>query len=301
MIISTKIPFKRIVEVTWKLNLYTIVYSCFSYLVYVNYLKDHFTMSGAVPGIMGTAIAFFIGFNNNQAYERWKEARQAWGALVTDCKSFTRILLFQSQNPSDEIVLNKKILIKRLIALSYAQNYRLRGHAKWEKVSKYLTDSEYNWAKEKTHVPNAILSLVAKDLYELQQKDIIDEANYLGINEILLNVARRIGITDRIKGTVFPTTYDFFTKLFIWLFLTALTMATEAEMGLWSILNSTMVGFVFIITHQVGQALLNPFEWIRTGVPMNQICTIIERSLLEMLEETPLPEMEPVIDGQYIM
>ena len=32
--------------------------------------------------ILSTAIAIFLGFNNNQAYDRWWEARKIWGLLV---------------------------------------------------------------------------------------------------------------------------------------------------------------------------------------------------------------------------
>jgi putative membrane protein len=42
---------------------------------------------------MGTAIAFFIGFNNNQAYDRWWEARIIWGGLVNDSRSWQEAIL----------------------------------------------------------------------------------------------------------------------------------------------------------------------------------------------------------------
>lgn len=33
--------------------------------------------------IIGTAVAFYVGFKNNQSYDRLWEARKIWGALLT--------------------------------------------------------------------------------------------------------------------------------------------------------------------------------------------------------------------------
>ena len=38
--------------------------------------------------VIGTAVAFYIGFKNNQAYDRLWEARKIWGAIVNDSRAF---------------------------------------------------------------------------------------------------------------------------------------------------------------------------------------------------------------------
>ena len=37
--------------------------------------------------IIGTAVAFYVGFKNNSAYDRLWEARKIWGAIVNGSRS----------------------------------------------------------------------------------------------------------------------------------------------------------------------------------------------------------------------
>ncbi|MGE8425764.1 MAG: bestrophin family ion channel, partial [Sphingobacterium siyangense] len=42
--------------------------------------------------LIGTAEAFYVGFKNNQAYDRLWEARKIWGGIVNSSRSFTAML-----------------------------------------------------------------------------------------------------------------------------------------------------------------------------------------------------------------
>jgi ion channel-forming bestrophin family protein len=43
--------------------------------------------------LLGSALALFLGFRNNNAYNRWWEARTLWGAMVNASRSFAREVL----------------------------------------------------------------------------------------------------------------------------------------------------------------------------------------------------------------
>ena len=38
--------------------------------------------------VVGTAVAFYVGFKNNQAYDRMWEARKIWGGIVNDSRTW---------------------------------------------------------------------------------------------------------------------------------------------------------------------------------------------------------------------
>jgi len=38
--------------------------------------------------VIGTAVAFYVGFKNNQSYDRMWEARKIWGAIVNDSRTW---------------------------------------------------------------------------------------------------------------------------------------------------------------------------------------------------------------------
>ncbi len=78
-------------------------------------------------------------------------------------------------------------------------------------------------------------------------------------------------------------------------------MNLEASLGLWSILIGFLVGTIFAITYSIGLALLNPFDPIISGIPLDQIARTIEINLLESLGETDIPNPLGDVDGKYIM
>ncbi len=62
-----------------------------------------------------------------------------------------------------------------------------------------------------------------------------------------------------------------------------------------------VLGYVFMVSHSIGRALLNPFDNIITGVPLDQITRNIEINLLETLGEKEIPSPIEPVDNEYIM
>ena len=54
-------------------------------------------------------------------------------------------------------------------------------------------------------------------------------------------------------------------------------------------------------THTIGQAIINPFDPIPTGIPLDQITRTIEINLLETIGESKLPEPIKSVKGEFIM
>ena len=111
-----------------------------------------------------------------------------------------------------------------------------------------------------------------------------------------------MGKSERINNTVFPTTYIYFTRLFIWIFVVFVTMATADAVGFLSIFFSWLIGSVFHITHINGMSIMNPFESDNpTGVPIDSITRSIEINLLEALGDKDIPEPLQPLKGDYIL
>jgi putative membrane protein len=110
-----------------------------------------------------------------------------------------------------------------------------------------------------------------------------------------------MGKSERIRNTVFPTSYSYFTQLFIWVLVIFITAILADTIGGWSILIGWIIGFVFHISHQNGMLLMEPFEKIPTGIPLNQISRTIEINLLEMLKEHDIPDPVQPVKGEFIL
>jgi putative membrane protein len=87
--------------------------------------------------LIGTAVAFYVGFKNNQSYDRIWEARQIWGAIVNNSRKLAVMIKnFSSKGFEQDVDLAlRKQIIYRHIAYLYQLREQLLRPAQWEHVS----------------------------------------------------------------------------------------------------------------------------------------------------------------------
>ena len=303
MVIRQNLSLLPVLRATWKMDI-VLALTCFAtYVLHAYIIPDAIRIPGTVVAILGPAIAFFVGFSNNQAYDRWWEARTIWGSLVNDCRSWARNILSytrESEVEYGEINQIKKRMILRQISFVYALNKDLRRkeHGYFEK---YLTVAELAKVRLETNLSNAILTLNAQDTQKLSSIKAIDEFRFMQLNELITSFTDHMGRSERIRNTVFPTSYIYFTQLFIWVLVVFTTLILADSIGIWSVLIGWIMGFVFHITHQNGMLIMDPFDEIPSGIPLDQLCRTIEINLLEMLGETDIPQPIKPVNDEYIL
>ena len=304
MIITKKIKIKRVVIGTWKIGLRVVLVCAASFLFSEYVFHDVVDIPAIIPSILGTALAFFIGFNNNQAYDRWWEARKIWGALVNDSRSWARQINAYLSLPDgqlkEDLIEKKKTAIFRHIAFLYA----LKGNLRNENIDafgKYISQQELEKLKSQSNIHNAILNVQSLELEVLFRDNWIDGFRFIELNKMLIRFSDEMGKSERIKNTVFPPTYNFYTRVFIWVMMISTTFVVADMVGAWSILYGALVGYIFIVIHHIGQTLLNPFENVPSGISLDQITRTIEINLLESLGESEIPEPIKIVDNEYIM
>lgn len=295
MLVKKNLSLYQVISYTWKVDISMLLFCTLVYLV-DQYIFTKTMLPIAYPSLMGTAIAFFIGFNNNQAYDRWWEARIIWGALVNDSRSWARSLVAYSK---DQLKAEK--MIRRHIAFLYALSCSLRKDDANTNYTTYLTTDELNSLNPNYHRANEILQFQAQDLNTLRQTGTIDEFVFASLNSLLQNFCDGMGKSERINNTIYPITYVYFTQLFIWLFIALITMSTSGLIGIASIALGWLMGFVFNAINFNGMSLMNPFNHNPAGIPISSITRSIEINLLQTLKSSNIPEPLAVIDNEYIM
>ncbi|HEY5916673.1 MAG TPA: bestrophin family ion channel, partial [Chryseolinea sp.] len=74
--------------ISWRMVLYSLFTGLLAIFTY-RYLHWHWVAVPWLPvSLIGTAVAFYVGFKNNQSYERGWEARKVWGSIVNLSRSF---------------------------------------------------------------------------------------------------------------------------------------------------------------------------------------------------------------------
>ncbi|MDR6565780.1 putative membrane protein [Chitinophaga ginsengisegetis] len=302
MLLKHRLSLGQIFSFTWKVDLMLLGCCTLVYFLDSRWLAAHINIPIAVSTVLGTAIAFFIGFNNNQAYDRWWEARKIWGALVNDSRTWSRSMLnYPSPDATPETKALVRHMIYRHLAFIYALKTVLRKRPD-DYYTRYLTTEEIEEVQKQSNIPNAILNLQTRDLQQLRNSGSIDGFTFIELNQILVKHCDSMGQSERIRNTVFPPSYVYFTQMFIWFYVIMNTLMMTESIGAWAIPFGWMFGFVFHVTHLNGITLMDPFDFQPLAIPLDSIARTIEINVIQLLGDEPVPApVLPRQEGLYVM
>lgn len=285
--------------------------------------------------LIGTAVAFVIGFKNNATYSRLWEARQIWGAIVNSSRSWgimVKDFIRPGKGktiPDEEFKKIHERLMYRHIAWLTALRFQLRESRAWENLNKsynrefreyysipeheskledelrkFLSPEELQYVMSKKNRATHIIALQSKDIRELQAAGMVDSFHHIEMENLLVNLYEQQGKCERIKNFPYPRQFATLNLYFVCLFtlLVPFGMIQEFDkMGqcfVWlTIPFSTLVCWVFLTMEKIGEATENPFEGTANDIPMAALSRTIEIDLREMLDEKVLPPpVQPVHD-----
>lgn len=300
-------PFRQIIGITFynRLNISFFILISIIATAQYQFAEIYATYPITLPvvpvSILGGALAIFLGFRNNSAYDRWWEARKIWGGIVNTSRTFaTFVISFSSGNFSDGKVKDKQVqewrknLIHRHIAWLYALKMHLRKQNYWEHLEKYLDEKEIEELRNYHNKPTQLLHTQSVTLQEGYDKKITEDFRHMELANTIKALYDLQGMAERIKTTIFPYYYNYFTSVFLWLFIICLPFALVAEMGWGTIPMSIAISFVFTILEKAGATTEDPFEGRAADTPISTITRNIEIDLLEMLRSDTVPAaLEP--------
>ncbi|AWI24703.1 bestrophin family protein [Flavobacterium pallidum] len=316
MLLKKKIPMKYVLG---KIRVELILVLLYA----VGFSVFHFYYSGvplnipiAIPGILGTIISLLLAFKSNQAYDRWWEARIVWGSIVNDSRSLLRqvIAFYKDQDFSVEANDFRERFAQRQAAWCYSLGQSLRGKDVMKSIKSLLEEEELQFVKRHKHVPNALLMLHAKDLTKALEKGKINSFQQVEIDNTLTRLCDAMGKCERIKNTIFPTTYSMYIRFTLCLFVILLPFGMAEHLGWLVIPVVTLIGAAFFLVEKMAIHLQDPFENRPTDTPMTLIAMNIEQNLLQMVNEfrdeyqneipddkPKLHHIQPVKNGYFVL
>ncbi|WPR77315.1 bestrophin family protein [Algoriphagus sp. NG3] len=307
---------------SWRMVLFSLFTSLVAIFAY-SYLSWKWVAIPWLPvSLVGTATAFFVGFKNNQSYDRSWEARKVWGSITNHSRSFGAALkAYYSKNDLVDNVLdeNIRIIIYRHIAWLYALKNAMWQRTSWEHkdrasmrqrdtlqssqppcqvdIEKYLASDEHIALKGKKNLSTQILDKQSQHLARLRESGSLDTFQHIALQELICNLYDEQGKTERIKNTPFPRQYATTSNLFIIVFMTLLPFGLlpqfvdlGEEYKFLMIPLNMIVSWVFMFMEYVGDISENPFEGLLNDIPVGTIVRNIEIDLIDMLDEAQVPE-----------
>jgi ion channel-forming bestrophin family protein len=251
--------------------------------------------------LFGSAIGIIVAFRNQSSYARWWEARTLWGALVNNSRSWARqvttVMMPLSDAEARELKEYQRRLVYHQIAYVHALRQHLRGLEPWEELTPLLSEQELSQLRDQKNVPLAIQQQMGALLRECQLRGWIDMAHWRALDANLDDLVDAQGGAERIKNTPMPKQYDYFPQLFVHIYCALLPLALVTNMGWYTPLGSTLVGFIFLALDKIGRDLEDPFENSIYDLPLTAITMTIEVNLRQLLGETVLPQAEKPVKG----
>lgn len=217
--------------------------------------------------VIGTAVAFYIGFKNNQAYDRLWEARKIWGGLVNSSRMWgSTVRAYIGNQFSDKKVSETDLkqihqkLLYRHIAYLYTLRNQLLIPTPWEHVSqagivgktnkkrmkqwgigllnddvtekelkKLLPAEELERLIHYRNTATQIIDQQSQDLKELRAKDLIDDFRHMELQNLLNDFYTHQGQAERIKKFPLPRQYGSISFIFVGIFVFLLPLGMVSE------------------------------------------------------------------------
>lgn len=218
--------------------------------------------------IIGTAVAFYVGFKNNQAYDRLWESRKIWGNIVNNSRSWSTTVKHYVGNQyrendaynAEELAALKKQLIYRHIAWLYALRSQLLINTNWEHVNlfgyfgqfgrnlqkrfgvglfedkttvdnltHYLEKSEIEDLINFQNTATQIIDKQSESLEHLRSLNLLNDIRYVELQNILNKFYDYQGMAERIKKFPLPRQYANMSFIFVCLFILLLPFGIVSE------------------------------------------------------------------------
>ncbi len=216
--------------------------------------------------VIGTAVAFYVGFKNNSAYDRLWEARKIWGGIVNSSRSWgantrgfvSSVFTEVTDSVKDEWT---KRLIYRHIAWLYTLRNQLLIPTQWEHVNvgkhvsrltkkrikrwgvglhedggfteeelkKFIPSGEYERLINYKNTATQIIDQQSQDLLELRRMNLIDDFRHMELQKVLNDFYTFQGQCERIKKFPLPRQYGSMSFIFVGIFIFLLPFGMVSE------------------------------------------------------------------------
>jgi len=284
MIVTATPGFKHVIRVIWKPLTVLFVWDV---IVTATYFWVPFRAPSLPLTLFGSALALFLGFRSNSAYQRWWEGRMLWGTMINASRNLAR----QTRNYlPDEARDLKRTIVLRQIAYVNALRCQLRRQKPDSEVLRFLSRGEADFALARTNVANGIVDGTGRRIDGARQSGWLDTIQQSTMERVLIDIANAQGGMERLKNTPLPNQYRFFPTVFTHMLCVLLPIGLVETLGFATPLGSTLAGLMFLAVLAIGDDLVDPFANTLHDVPLSTLCRTIEIDLLQAIgDDAPEP------------
>lgn len=235
----------------------------------------------AIHSLVGFVLSLLLVFRTNSSYDRWWEGRKIWGSFTNNSRNLSLKLnaMLPENHESKEVF---RILIGNYV---HAVKDHLRGHVNYKhlEMSSNYNDSFYVNYK---HIPNRIGQAMYLEINQLYKTNVINNEQFLILNNELVSFTDNLGACERIKNTPIPSSYNIFIKKMIFLYVFTMPVGFVLEFKYWAILIVTLVFYAFAGIEIIAEEIEDPFGTDNNDLALDGIVINIKGNLLEIFQKS---------------
>lgn len=308
MIVEKKISLIRMLAIVWKRLLSMTILSSIIIVPMIYFDKSEYAIDLNPALILGTAIAIFLGFRTNSAYDRWFSARKSWGDMRAASRNMALVMArngeaYTNKNTGKPSKIAAKIMpemIRRNIAWLWVLGRQLKGLPPLQGVEHLLSKPDLKAIKASHNPALKLLFLQSRDFRVAQSEGQFYDGEHFEIVACHREMISGQTSCEGLRNTPFPAHYTYFTHVFIWIFIMLLALALPGidKLNYFAIPAIVMLGWVFFTVEGIGRYMDDPFVNNRNVVPMDALARSLEIDLKAIaLEEADIPEQIQPIEG----
>ena len=239
----------------------------------------HVGIPSTVHSIVSLALGLLLVFRTNASYDRFWEGRKQWGGIVNESRNLARgarVLLEGAPDLRDNI-------IRWTSAWSYSAMFALRGKRGLGPWTATLPEKEAEAILTAQHVPLAVAVRISQDIQEAKRRGAISDIQQMALDQNVQLLIDYLGACERIHKTPLPFAYVVHLRRALMLYCFSLPFA------LIDTFHWATIGLVFVLAYtffgieEIGVEIEDPFGLDDNDLPLEAICTNIERNLTALL------------------
>ncbi len=242
--------------------------------------------------LIGLALSIFLSFRNGACYDRWWEARKAWGTLIVEVRGLARTL--SALLPAAEHEAFRRRALRRVSGFSHALHASLRGGDAVAAAMPWLPAAEAETLARSPSITDAILRDLTVDLGTLQRAGALSDVLYGVIEQKIAVLSQIQAVCERIQGTPLPFAYTLLLYRTAWLYCLLLPFGLAASLGWATPLAAALVAYTFFGLDALGDELEEPFGTDANDLPLDALLSVVDAAILDALGEAapaaPKPE-----------
>ena len=277
---------------TWPRIVLVTVFATIVTWVYHAYDLTGYSLTTTPFALIGTAMAIFLGFRNNESYDRFWEGRKLWGALVNVSRSFARqceTMINASSDDDAKVRAIRDKIVRATIAYVHAFRHHLRDTDPTEELTQYL-DEEERKHLDVTNVPVAVLQRIGLMVRDAWRAGYIHDFHFPLLEGSLCEMTNVQGGCERIKKTPLPFPYNVLIHRIVAVYCLAMPFGLLESAGVLTPVVVCLISYAFFGLDAIGDDVEQPFDIDDNDLPLHALSRTIEIDLLEAINAESVPE-----------